>query len=107
VTIGYQTLYQWQGGFVGTITITSHGSPGIPNWLLWLRYPGSRVDHVRGIRWYPSGRHAGVAVPWQYEQTLRSGMRVQFTFRVRGRLPGPPPGCFFNTSKCGFGRSGR
>jgi hypothetical protein len=107
VTIGYQTLQRWQGGFVGTITIASHGSPGIPSWLLWLRYPGSRVDHVRGIRWYPSGRHAGVAVPWRYEQVLRPGMRVQFTFRVQGRRPGPPPGCFFNTAGCGFGQSGR
>lgn len=107
VTLGYQTLFRWQGGFVGTITITSHGSSGIPNWLLWMRYPGSRVDHVRGVRWYPSGRHAGVAAPWQYEQVLQSGTSVQFTFRVRGRRPGPPPGCFFDASRCGFGRSGR
>lgn len=107
VTIGYQTLYRWYNGFIGAITITSDGSPGIPNWLLWLRYPHGRVDHVRGIRWYPSNRHAGVAAPWKHDQVLQPGMRVQFTFRVRGRHPGPPPGCFFNASRCGFGRSGR
>jgi hypothetical protein len=109
VIIAYQTMRSWRGGFLGAIKITNRGRSAIPNWLLWMRYPRARVDPVSGARWYqasPRAPGAGV-VAWPLSQrVVRPGGSARFTFRVSGH-PGPPPGCFFDTARCSFRRSGR
>lgn len=109
VVITYRTVRAWRGGFLGAMTITNRTGSAILNWLLWVRYRRARMDHVWGARWYPASpraRGAGVVVPRRSHYALRPGASMRFTFRVSGH-PGPPGGCFFDTTRCRFRRLGR
>jgi cellulose binding protein with CBM2 domain len=109
VVITYRTVRAWHGGFLGAMTITNRTRSAIPNWLLWVHYRRARLDHVWGARWYPASPHvpgAGVVAPQRGQFVLRPGASARFTFRVSGH-PGPPGGCFFDTTRCRFRRPGR
>ena len=103
VTVAYQTLRSWPGGFLAVMTITNHGTSAVAGWQLWMHYAGARVVHVWGAGWSRVPRHpgAGLATPRPGQRMLLPGASTQFTFRVTGR-PGPPAGCFFNTTRCSF-----
>jgi hypothetical protein len=106
VIIAYQTVRSWRGGFVGAMTITNPSRSAVPNWLLWLHFVRTRLDHVWGARWYPVGPRApgaGVVAAPVSQPALPAGASTRFMFRASGHA-GPPDGCFFDTSRCRFTR---
>jgi len=108
VVIAYRTVRRWPGGFVGMMTITNRSRSAIPSWLLFVHYRRARMDRVWGARWYPARPHvpdAGVVAPRPDQLVLRPGASAEFTFRASGHF-GPPAGCFFDTARCRFHRSG-
>jgi hypothetical protein len=108
VVIAYRTVRRWHGGFAGMMTITNRSRSAILNWLLFVRYRRARMDRVWGARWYPASPHApgaGVVAPRPDQLVLRPGASSEFAFRASGHF-GPPAGCFFDTARCRFHRSG-
>jgi hypothetical protein len=109
VIIAYRTMRSWHGGFQGAMTITNRSKAAIRNWLLWMRYRRARMENLWGARWYavgPRAPGAAVVAPRRGQPALAPGASTRFTFRVSGHA-GPPAGCFFDTSRCSFRRSGR
>jgi len=108
VVIAYRTARRWHGGFVATMTITNRSRSAIPKWLLFVRYRRARMDRVWGARWYPASSHggrAGLVAPQPDQLVLPPGASTEFMFRASGHF-GPPAGCFFDTTRCRFRRSG-
>jgi hypothetical protein len=108
VVIAYRTVRRWNGGFVATMTITNRSRSAIPNWLLFVHYRRAQMDRVWGARWYPASSHghgAGLVAPRPDQLVLPPGASAEFTFRASGHS-GPPAGCFFDTARCRFRRSG-
>ena len=108
VVIAYRTVRRWPGGFVGMMTITNRSRSAIPSWLLFVHYRRARMDRVWGARWYPASSHggrAGLVAPQPDQLVLPPGASTEFMFRASGHF-GPPAGCFFDTARCRFRRSG-
>jgi hypothetical protein len=96
----YQTLRQWESGFIGQITI-SDSSGSIPaHWQLRLSYDSARIIGVWGGRWTPSGDHTVLVTPDTGDGGSRTGDgHIQVVVVVSGQ-PGPPSGCSFNGQAC-------
>ena len=108
VVITYRTVRRWPGGFTGMMTITNRSRSALPGWRLFVHYRRARMESVRGVRWYSSSSHvpgAGVVAPPRDQMVLRPGASAEFTFHASGHF-GPPAGCFFDTARCRFHRSG-
>ena len=102
----YQTLREWEGGFIGQITI-SDASGSIPaSWQLRLAYDSARIIGVWGGRWSPSGDHTVLVTPDSGDGSSRTGDgHVQVVIVVSGH-PGPPSSCSFNGQACRITQSG-
>jgi len=102
----YQTLREWDGGFIGQITI-SDASGSIPaSWQLRLAYDSARIIGVWGGRWSPSGDHTVLVTPDSGDGSSRTGDgHVQVVIVVSGH-PGPPSSCSFNGQACRITQSG-
>src|SRR3984957_20134854 len=63
VSITYQQVEHWPGGFADQITISGLGGTRARTWSLAFGYPGSRIAGVQGAgaRWEPGRPGAGVA----------------------------------------------
>jgi hypothetical protein len=102
----YQTLRQWESGFIGQITISDLSGSAPANWRLRLAYDSARIIGVWGGRWSPSGDHAVLVTPDGGDGNTRSRSgHVQVVVVVSGH-PGPPSGCAFNGQACRTGGSG-
>jgi Cellulose binding domain len=102
----YQTLRQWESGFIGQITISDLSGSAPANWQLRLAYDSARIIGVWGGRWSPSGDHAVLVTPDGGDGYAHSGDgHVQVVVVVSGH-PGPPSGCAFNGHACRTGQSG-
>jgi Cellulose binding domain len=102
----YQTLRQWESGFIGQITISDLSGSAPANWRLRLAYDSARIIGVWGGRWSPSGAHAVLVTPDGGDGNTRSRSgHVQVVVVVSGH-PGPPSGCAFNGQACRTGGSG-
>jgi len=100
----YQTMRQWQSGFIGEITITDPGGPAPANWQLRLSYNSAHIIGVWGGRWAPSGDHAVLVTPDSGDgHTGGGGDSVRVVLAVSGQ-PGPPSGCAFDGQACQTGR---
>src|ERR1700722_19839717 len=71
VSITYQQVEHWPGGFADQITISGLGGTGARSWSLAFGYPGSRIAGVQGAgaRWEPGspgagGGRGGARPPW-------------------------------------------
>ena len=66
LSIRYQQVGQWPGGFADQITISGLSGTGARAWSLAFGYPGARIAGVQGARWEPGSTGAGVArgVSW-------------------------------------------
>jgi hypothetical protein len=96
----YQTMRQWQGEFIGEITITGPGGRAPANWQLRLSYSSAHIIGVWGGRWTPSGDHAVLVTPDSAPgQTGGGGDSVRVVLAVSGP-PGPPSGCAFDGQTC-------
>jgi Cellulose binding domain len=95
----YQTLRQWQSGFIGQVTITVPG--GAPDgWQLRLSYQSASIIGVWGGHWSPSGDHTVLVTPESGSTGGHGGGdSVQVILAVDG-MPGPPSGCTFNGRAC-------
>jgi len=99
----YQTLRQWQSGFIGQITITDPGGQAQGNWQLRLSYDSAHIIGVWGGRWIASGDHEVVVTPDSGDGTSHDGSgSVQVVLAVSGQA-GPPTGCAFNGRACQTG----
>jgi hypothetical protein len=102
----YQTLRQWESGFIGQITISDSSGSTPASWQLRLSYDSARIIGVWGGRWTPSGDHAVLVTPDTGDGGSRTGDgHIQVVIVVSGR-PGPPSGCSFNGRACRISRSG-
>jgi hypothetical protein len=107
VSITYQQVEQWPGGFADQITIRGLSGSRTQAWSLSFAYPGGRIAAVQGARWEPGRVGAGVAqgVSWPgWGQSHRSAAPVRLTVIVEGQ-PAPPSGCAFDGQLCTFGGS--
>jgi hypothetical protein len=103
----YQTLHQWQGGFVGEITITGPGVQASAHWQLRVTYGSARIIGVWGGQWAPRGDHAVLVTPdGGNGPTDGGGDSVQVILAVSGS-PGPPTGCAFDGRACRIGQTGQ
>ena len=93
----YQTLRQWQSGFIGQITIVDSSGSVPAQWQLRLDYESAHIIGVWGGRWSASGD--GVLVTPDDGGIPGEGGHVQVVVVVSGR-PGPPSGCAFNGQAC-------
>jgi len=102
----YQTLRQWDGGFIGQITISDVSGSVPAHWQLRLAYGSSRIIGVWGGKWSPSGDHAVLVTPDSADGNSRTGDgQIQVVVVVSGH-PGPPSGCTFNGQACRISQSG-
>jgi Cellulose binding domain len=103
----YQTLRQWESGFIGQITISDLSGSAPANWQLRLAYDSARIIGVWGGRWSSSGDHAVLVTPDTGDGNSHAGNgHVQVVVVVSGQ-PGPPSGCTFNGQACRAGQSGQ
>jgi hypothetical protein len=106
LSIRYQQVGQWPGGFADRITISGLSGTGARAWSLAFSYPGARIAGVQGARWEPGSTGAGVAkgVSWPgWGQDQTSPAPVRLMVIVNGR-PAPPSGCDFDGAPCTFSR---
>jgi hypothetical protein len=104
VTITYQQVEQWPGGFADQITISGLSGSRVHSWSLAFGYPGSRVAGVQGARWEPGGPGAVVArgAIWPGSgQVQSSADAVRLMVIVNGQ-PGAPSGCTLDGAPCRF-----
>ncbi len=107
LSIRYQQVEQWPGGFADQITISGLSrlsGTGTRAWRLAFAYPGARIAGVQGARWEPGGAGAGVArgVSWPgWGQAQSSTVPVRLMVIVQGP-PAPPSGCAFDGEPCTF-----
>ena len=66
LSITYQRVGHWPGGFADRITISGLSGTRAHAWTLALGYPGARIAGVQGARWEPGSPGAGIAqgVTW-------------------------------------------
>jgi hypothetical protein len=103
----YQTLHQWQGGFVGEVTITGPGVQPSAHWQLRISYGSARIIGVWGGHWTSRGDHAALVTPDSGDGLGGGeGGNVQVILAVSGS-PGPPSGCSFNGQACRTGQAGQ
>ena len=105
VSITYQQVEQWPGGFADQITIRGLSGSRTQAWSLSFAYPGSRIAAVQGARWEPGRTGAGAAqgVSWPGGgQPHQSAAPVRLTVIVEGQ-PAPPSSCAFDGQLCTFG----
>ena len=109
LSITYQRVGHWPGGFADRITISGLSGTRAHAWTLALGYPGARIAGVQGARWEPGSPGAGVAqgVTWPgWGQPQNSaGAPVRLMVIVEGQ-PVPPSGCALNGAPCTFSGSG-
>ena len=107
VSITYQQVEHWPGGFADQITISGLGGLNgtrVHRWSLAFGYPGSRIAGVQGARWEPGSPGAGVArgVAWPgWGQVPDSADPVRLMVIVNGQ-PGAPSGCTLDGAPCRF-----
>jgi Cellulose binding domain len=102
----YQTLRQWQSGFIGQVTITASGGSAQASWQLHLSYDSAYIIGVWGGKWTSSGDHAVVVTPDSGDGTSHNGSSsVQVVLAVSGPA-GPPSACTFNGRACQTAPSG-
>jgi len=101
----YQTVHQWQGGFIGQVTITVPG--GTPaGWQLRLSYQSARIIGVWGGKTSLSGDHTVLVTPGGGDRTGQDGGgSIQVVLAVTG-TPGAPSGCALNGRTCRAGQPG-
>jgi hypothetical protein len=105
VSITYQRVEQWPGGFADQITIRGLSGTTTQAWSLAFAYPGARIAGVQGARWEPGRVGAGVAqgVAWPgWGQAHQAAAPVRLTVIVEGQ-PAAPSGCAFDGQLCEFG----
>jgi hypothetical protein len=104
VSITYQQVEHWPGGFADQITISGLGGTKTRSWSLAFGYPGSRIAGVQGARWEPGSAGAGVArgVAWPgWGQVRDTADPVRLMVIVNGQ-PGAPSGCTLDGAPCTF-----
>ena len=106
VSITYQQVEHWPGGFADQITISGLGGTRTRSWSLAFGYPGSRIAGVQGAgaRWEPGSAGAGVArgVAWPgWGQVRDTADPVRLMVIVNGQ-PGAPSGCTLDGAPCTF-----
>jgi hypothetical protein len=102
----FQTMRQWESGFIGEITITDPDGQAPANWRLRLTYSSAHIIGVWGGEWTPDGDHAVLVTPDRGDgHTDGGGESVQVVLAVSGS-PGPPSGCAFNGQACRTIRAG-
>ncbi len=90
LSIRYQQVGQWPGGFADQITISGLSGTGTRAWSLAFGYPGARIAGVQGARWEPGRTGTGVArgVSWPgWGQAEDSTVRVRLIVIVNGAGP--------------------
>lgn len=103
----YQTLRQWQRGFIGEITITDPGGSAPGDWQLRLAYESAHIIGVWGGQWSPRDDHTVLVTPDSGgEHTEGGDGNVQVILAVSGS-PGPPSECAFDGQTCRVGRTGQ
>ena len=109
LSITYQRVGHWPGGFADRITISGLSGTRAHAWTLALGYPGARIAGVQGARWEPGSPGAGVAqgITWPGwgQPQNSSGAPVRLMVIVEGQ-PVPPSGCALNGAPCTFSGSG-
>ena len=106
VSITYQQVEHWPGGFADQITISGLGGTRARSWSLAFGYPGSRIAGVQGAgaRWEPGSPGSGVArgVAWpRWGQALHTADPVRLVVIVNGQ-PVAPSGCTLDGAPCRF-----
>ena len=108
LSITYQQVGHWPGGFADRITISGLSGTRAHAWTLAFGYPGARIAGVQGARWAPGSPGAGVAQgatwPGWGQPRDSAGARVRLMVIVQGQ-PVPPSGCAFNGAPCTFADS--
>jgi hypothetical protein len=109
LSIRYQQVGQWPGGFADQITISGLSGTTTRGWSLAFAYPGSRIAGVQGAHWEPGSTGGGVARDatsrpvWSQAQSSTAPVRLMVI--VEGQ-PAAPSGCAFNGEPCTFAAPG-
>jgi hypothetical protein len=100
----YQTLRQWQSGFIGQVTITVPG--GAPaGWQLRLSYQSARIIGVWGGKSSLAGDHTVLVTQGGGDGPSQDGGgSIQVVLAVTG-TPGAPSGCALNGRTCRAGQA--
>jgi hypothetical protein len=97
----YQLQSQWQGGFVGTITVTNTGSAPIVGWTLTFTFPGDQ--HITNT-WNGTATQTGSAVTVHganWNSTIQPGGSVSVGFQGTGQsVTGAPTNIAINGVPC-------
>jgi hypothetical protein len=104
VSITYQQVEHWPGGFADQITISGLDGSRVRAWSLAFSYPGSRIAGVQGARWEPGRPGGGVArgviwPGWGRAQSTPGPVRLMVI--VDGH-PAAPSGCTLDGAPCAF-----
>jgi Cellulose binding domain len=100
--VQYQTVHQWQGGFLEQVVISTGPGPAPASWELLLTYPGAQILHVWGARWVSENSHTALVEPGDPGGFTPDSGGILVYLAVTGS-PGPPSGCSFDGRTCRTG----
>jgi hypothetical protein len=97
--VHYQTVRQWQGGFVEQVTISPPPGPAPVNWHLLLSYGSKPITDAWPGTWKLEGTHAILVDSGGFAGKRSEPGRIQVYLEVSGP-PGPPAECSFDGQTC-------
>ncbi len=100
--VRYQTVRQWQGGFVEEVTISPPPGPAPANWRLLLTYRSRAIMDVWPGTWKHEGVHAVLVDSQRFAGKGSEQGEIQVNLEVSGP-PGPPTQCSFDGQNCRAG----
>lgn len=100
--VRYQTLRQWQGGFVEQVTISPPPGSALANWHLLLSYGSRPITDVWPGTWKREGAHAVLIDSGGFAGKRSEQGEIQVDLEVSGP-PGPPAECSFDGQNCRAG----
>lgn len=98
VTVAFQRIEQWPGGYVSTATITNRGRRPVDTWTLAFRVEDASVTHAWDVDVVRTGRHV-VVRNWPDEPPIAPGQSVEIGFAADGTYH-PPRDCEVNDAAC-------
>jgi Cellulose binding domain len=98
VTVTYQELNGWPGGFMGQFTLVNHGQQPVGGWRLAAALPGDEVTGADGVNWYQNG-DVIILQPFPWYGPIEPGATLTISVTAEGNTSSPAS-CSFDGSAC-------